>query len=284
MQLNENIVINIIKKYHEGNSKENIKIFQENVFIYVSNWPKKQYLCNEDICFDFVLYIVEHTEEIIKSYPVDIKVAFTTWFNAVLYNKFCDFSKKGSVPSQDFVLGGELLDNQIGNFVINHLNDEQESNILWEELVQELSPIDRSLWLLYYMPQHIDANTLHIIMKFTNKSLPEIMIYYQEILKAQYNNYQQKEFYLKMIDKIDHTIAHIENIIIKNINDSDKEYKEKILRLKNKQYKYSRSLKRLTNNVFKVFIKFFKDYNTAYRIIKKINLQMKKVLMIKNIV
>lgn len=32
MQLNENIVINIIKKYHEGNSKENIKFFQENVF------------------------------------------------------------------------------------------------------------------------------------------------------------------------------------------------------------------------------------------------------------
>ena len=282
MQLNENSIVNIITEYHAGNVQESIQKFQSNVFLYVKNWPKKQYFCDEDVCQDFVLYIVEHTEEIFKSYPKDIKVAFTTWFNAVLYNKFCDFSKQGSVPSQNFVLGGESLENQMGEFIINHLNDLQDSNISWEELLQLLSPEDRSLWLLYYMPQHIDAKALHVIMKITNKSLSEIMVYYQEILKVQYDNYQQRELYLKMIQNADHRIAHLENILIKNSDNQKKGYEQKILRLKNRRNKYIRDLKRLTNNVFKVFIKFFKDYNTAYRMIKKINIQMKKALVIKN--
>lgn len=281
MRLNENSITNIIAGYHTGDVQDSIQQFQSCVFLYVKNWPKKQYFCDEDICHDFVLYIVEHTEEIFKSYPKDMKVTFTTWFNAVLYNKFCDFSKKGSVPSQNFVLGGESLENQMGEFIINHLNDVQESNISWEELIERLSPEDRSLWLLYYMPQHIDASILHIIVEITNKSLSEIMTHYQEILKVQNDNYQQKELYLQMIKNVDHSIAHLENILIKKTNNQGKGYEQKILRLKNRRSKYIRTLKRLTNNVFKVFIKFFKDYNTAYRRIKKINLQMKKVLVIK---
>ena len=281
MQLNEISITSIITEYHAGNVQESIQQFQKGVLLYVKNWPKKQYFCDEDICQDFVLYIIEHTEDIFKSYPKDLKVTFTTWFNAVLYNKFCDFSKKGTVPSQNYVLGGELLEDQMGEFIVNHLDDAQESIVLWEELVQDLSPENRSLWLLYYMPQHVDAKTLHIIIKITGKSLSEVMTYYQEILKVQNDNYQQKELYLTMIKNVDHSIAHLENILIKKSNNPDKGYEQKILRLKNRRNKHIRALKRLTNNVFKVFIKFFKDYNTAYRTIKKIDLQMKKVLITK---
>ena len=283
MQLNENSITNIITNYHTGNIQESTQQFQSAVFLYVKNWPKKQYFCDEDICQDFVLYIIEHTEEIFKSYPIDIKVTFTTWFNAVLYNKFCDFSKKGSVPSQNFVLGGESLEDQFSDFIMNHLEDVEQSHASWEELTEQLSPEDRSLWLLYYMPQHIDASTLQIIMEVTNKSLSEVMIYYQEILKVQYDNYQQKELYLKMINNVDHSIAHLENILIKKTDTQDKGYEEKILRLKNRRSKHSRALKRLTNNVFKIFVRFFKDYNTAYRTIKKLNVQMKKILAIKKL-
>ena len=282
MQLNEIFIANIITDYHAGNTQESIQQFHNNVSLYVQNWPKKQYSCDEDVCQDFVLYMIEHTEDIFKSYPADIKVTFTTWFNAVLYNKFCDFSKKGTVPSQNYVLGGELLEEQMGEFIITHLHDEQESTASWEELVQDLSPEDRSLWLLYYMPQYVDACVLHIIMKITDKSLSEVMMYYQEILKVQNDNYQQKELYLTMIKNVDHSIAHLENILRKKTNNQDKGYEQKILRLKNRRNKYMRALKRLTNNVFKVFIKFFKDYNKAYRMIKKIDLQMKKVLITKN--
>ncbi len=282
MQLNENFIKNIITDYRAGNIQESIPQFQSSVFLYVENWPKRQYCCDDDICHDFVLYILEHTEEIFKSYPLNIKVTFTTWFNGVLYNKFCDFSKKGTVPSQNFVLGGELLENQFSNFVMNHLGDIEPSHTSWEELTEQLSPEDRSLWLLYYMPQHVNASILHIIMEVTKKSLSEIMEYYQEILKVQYDNYQQKEFYIKMIGSVDHSIAHLENILIKKTGVDDKGYEQKILRLKNRRSKYIRALKRLTNNIFKVFIKFFKDYNTAYRTIKRINIQMKKILVIKN--
>ena len=283
MQLNENSITHIMTNYHTGNIQESTQQFQSSVFLYVKNWPKQQYFCDEDVCQDFVLYILEHTEEIFKSYPRDIKVTFATWFNAVLYNKFCDFSKKGSVPSQNLVLGGESLEDQFSNFIINHLDDVEQSHVSWEELTEQLSPEDRSLWLLYYMPQHIDASTLHILMEITNKSLSEIMTYYQEILKVQYDNYQQKELYLKMINNVDHSIAHLENILIKKTDTHDKKYEQKILRLKNRRGKHIRALKRLTNNVFKVFVKFFKDYNTAYRAIKKVNIQMKKILVIKKL-
>ncbi|MGL5955998.1 MAG: hypothetical protein ACRC0X_05280, partial [Brevinema sp.] len=52
----------------------------------------------------------------------------------------------------------------------------------------------------------------------------------------------------------------------------------KILRLKNRQYKYIRSLKIITKKSFKVFIKLFNDYNHAYRMLKKIDLHIRQIV------
>ncbi|MGL5956695.1 MAG: hypothetical protein ACRC0X_08920, partial [Brevinema sp.] len=268
MKLDDVYIKKLINNYKTDPSKELVYEFQEHTVYYIKNWLKQKYHCNEDICQDFVLYVLEYIEQIMQSFPKETPVMFLTWFNAVLYNKYCDFIKEGTISSQDLVLGGDWLDDNYGVVIGGYYNE--ESDMLWEDVLDLLPLAEKSLWLFYHMPQQLNSDLLFELTHYTGRPLQEIFLLYQDSLKVQYDSYQLQEAYYKKIKQLDHKIAHLENMYRRQNTDIILE--QKILRLKNRQYKYIRSLKIITKKSFKVFIKLFNDYNHAYRMLKKIDL------------
>ncbi|MGL4676255.1 MAG: hypothetical protein ACRCWI_01135 [Brevinema sp.] len=274
MKLNNVYIKKIIADYQSNPSQELLYEFQEHIVCYIKKWPKQKYRCNEDICQDFVLYVLEYIEQILQSFPEQTSVVFTTWFNAVLYYKFCDFVKMGAVTSQNIVLGGDWLDNNYAAIIGGY--EQEVGDLIWEGVLNLLPKVEKSLWLFYYMPQQLNSDLLIELTHYTGKSLQDIFLLYQESLQIQYDSYQLQEAYYNKIKQLDHKIAHLENIHRKQGMDFVLE--QKILRLKNRQFKYMRSLKIITKKSFKVFIKLFNDYNQAYRMLKKIDLHIKKII------
>ncbi len=261
MKLDEVHIKNLIKNYRISSSDEVVYQFQECTYHYVKNWLKIRYRCNEDICQDFVLYILEYTGQILQSFPLDSEVKFSTWFSATLYNKFCDFTKSGEV----YV---ETIDFETADVV-------EEVKLIKDDIIDELSTIDKCLWLFYLSPQALDSDMLLVLMEYTEKPLQDIFLLYQESLKMQYGNYQLKETYNQKIKQIDHKLSHYHNILKKGFPDDV--LSQKILRLENRRYKYIRTLKMIDKKSFKVFVKLFRDYNHAYNVFNSIKLKLRRI-------
>lgn len=275
MTLNDSLIKLTIADYIKTRSNNSIKKFQELTYYFVKSWPRRQYKCNEDICSDFLIFILEATKEILKSYPENLSISFQTWFSAVLYNKFNDFCKTGSVPSQDLKLYSEVEDIIT---IPNEYNNEDRFDLL--EIVKSLPDLEASLIIFYYMSNNIVGQDLKNIVEFTKKDLSEVTNIYQEMVGYQTECFEQRQSYEQKINATEHKIAHLKNIILKMENNEKLEmYELKLLHLENRKYCYLQKLKCINKNSLKIFSKLFVDYNAAYRMMKKMEILIRRKMI-----
>lgn len=271
MQLDEAHINQLIHFYKKIPSEEIFTQIQEIVASYSDFWVKRYYHFDMDFSQDFIVYILEFMEQILQSYPVnnqDIKVQ--SWFNAVLYYKFCDF-----VKTKDLAQSVILSDNLEEYYFLE--TESSSSNCLG--ILDKLAIEEKALWMFYNIPQYMDAELLIILSNYVHKPLPEILMLYQEVLTIYYDSQKLQELAHQKIKQIDNKMAHLQNMIAKSTEDEYEILQHKLVRIQHRQKKYIRSLQTTTKKFFKVFVKLFNNYNTAYRISKKIELSIKKILM-----
>jgi len=273
MTLNDTLIKLTIADYTNTKSDKYITKFQELTYYFVKSWPYRQYKCNEDICSDFLLFILESTEEILNSYPKNLKVAFKTWFSGVLYNKYNDFCKTGKVPEQDF----NLADPEYEVYTKSLEDNNEIFDLL--EITKEMLGYEESLILFYYKPHSITGRHIKLISEYFNSDILTILEIYKDMVKYQEECFQYKNFYEKKLDLLDHKIAHSNNIIL-NTEDKNiiENLKIKLIRMENRKYKYLQKLKCIDKNSLKIFSKLFTDYNSAYRMKKKLEIGIKRKL------
>ncbi len=277
MQLNDKSVKELIGDYAVNPSQKLEQIFQVQIHDIVRQWPKRQYHCNEDICADFLVYILDHTSEILKSFPLGSPVTFLTWFNAVLYNKFNDFSKLGEIKEIP------IRDCEIEDIAFIPIFGDSYDMKKVDDIIHQLTPLEEGLLTMYIAPYHVRAEHMEEIALYTGQDLQKIILIHQNILKYHVTIETQKQHISLKLKTLDHKIAHMENILKRlNVNDEKISILEnKILRFKNKRYKNLRSLKGLYKNTSFFIAALFPQYDMGYRFMKKTTRKIKQLILVK---
>ncbi|MGL4561635.1 MAG: hypothetical protein ACRCV0_05025, partial [Brevinema sp.] len=175
MKLDDHGIKFIITEYHNSKDKLYIQQFQEKIYHFVLKWVKLTYHCNEDICNDFLLFILESSEQIMLSCPTDLKVLFKTWFVAVLVNKFADFSKSGEVSSYYETMSFEFVEDVLTNVQETFL-------VRYHQLISiahNLTDHEQSILFFFYMPRDVNENHIYALSEFLKKPIHIVMQAYQ---------------------------------------------------------------------------------------------------------
>lgn len=269
MKFDEHYINQLLHAYKKLPSEALHHQLQELLIPYSGEWIRRFYHVDEDCRQEFIVYILGFFEQILNSYPDSKKVYSQSWINAVLYNKFCDFVKTKDLTQPT------VLTSNIDQYCF--LESELIS-LNWYNIIEQLSPDEKGMWMFYNAPQYLDASLLVEVAQYLNKPLHEIICIYDEVLQVYYETRELQESFYQKIKKIDNKIAHLQNIISKK-NENIDELECQLQRFKYRQRKYIRSLKPIPKKLFKIFVKLFNNYDSAYRISKKIELRIKKILM-----
>lgn len=275
MHIDDITIRSIVEKYQAEMSYTYANFFIEQTCFFIQHWPKIQFSCDEDVCQDFLVYILERIDTILLSFPLQTEVLFKTWFSGVLYHKFVDFVKAGSVKVDMLSIEDDIVkveDQSVSTMFLGSYFD-------IELVLEKLSYEDQSLLMFYYFPEKLTPDHLNSIADSTQKNLYDILFCYQELMQEQNKNYDQKQLCQKKLDKIDSDLAHMYNILKKNSCKDISVIENKIARFKNKRDKYLRYLRRMNQGFMKVFSQLFIDYNTAYRKIRNLERKIKQIML-----
>ncbi|MGL4388166.1 MAG: hypothetical protein ACRCTJ_02075 [Brevinema sp.] len=275
MKLDEFFIKYIVKEYQEQKNPSQIQIFQEAICEFVEEWTKITYHCSTDIARDFLVYILEFSEQIMLSYPKDLRVLFKTWFIAVLTNKFADFSKTTAIFSPYAVIDFDFFEETL-------IDVEYSQSLYYEQLMglmDKLSSYEQSIVFFLYMPRDINEKHFYHLSKFFQKPVHIIMKVYHNILKVQEISLKNQETIQLERDKINQKIIRLEHMYKKTQNLSKKDsLVNKISYFKNRQYKLSLQIKTKKKILLKHFEELVGDYQSTYSLIRKIETKIRVLL------
>lgn len=279
MKLNESKIKLIISRYQSTKDNDCIKLFQEETYHFIIQWARIHYHCCEDTARDFMIFMLDYTEQIMNFYPQDSVVLFKTWFIAVLVHKYADFFKKGSVNLTSSQSSFEIYEEDLPG--TDEFNNQDSKVLHYDQLVNVVMGLpmqEQSFMFLYYLPREINSTHILAISEFTNKPLHLVLQYHQEILKIHESSFLNQEILKNKQEIIEHKMSHLNNMFLKTEDPVKKELlQNKIFYFKNRKYKMMLQLKQKNKLSMKVLADLFNNYDSAYRFIRKLETKIRRL-------
>ncbi|MGL4394360.1 MAG: hypothetical protein ACRCS8_03955 [Brevinema sp.] len=271
MKLDENSVKSILEEFQESRDIDYLRRFQEEVCDFIENWVQVTYKCSIDIARDFLVYVLERSEQIMLSCPQNLQVLFKTWFVAVLSNKFADFSRSREIFSPYLTCDLDFYQETISE----HDPSLSLGYPRFLEILQLLSFEEQSLATFLYMPLDISVDHVNVLSEMTQKPIHQIMRAYYDVLQVQELALQNQEGIQEQKDKISQKITYLKKMSNKTDPQHEKQSLEtKIAYFENRLYKLSLKMKTKKKVLLKIFEELMGDYQTAYTLIRKIELKI----------